>query len=67
MINFKKLFSSAEPVKIGHLTPLSGEYAYFGEWEKEGVDLAAEELNKKAVLTVAKLLFCVKMTGWIRR
>jgi len=47
MINFKKLFSSAEPVKIGHLTPLSGEYAYFGEWEKEGVDLAAEELNKK--------------------
>jgi len=41
------LFPKKEPIKIGHLTPLSGEFSYFGEWEKEGVDLAAEEINKK--------------------
>jgi branched-chain amino acid transport system substrate-binding protein len=42
-----KFLGKIEPIKIGNLTPLSGEYAYFGEWEKEGIDLALEEINKK--------------------
>jgi len=52
----KSMFAKKEPIKIGHLTPLSGEYAYFGEWEKEGVDLAVEEANKKGGISGQKII-----------
>jgi branched-chain amino acid transport system substrate-binding protein len=42
-----KILNKKEPIKIGHLTPLSGEYAYFGKWESEGIDLAVERINGK--------------------
>ncbi len=32
-------------VKIGHIAPLTGDAAIWGEWEKEGIELAAEEIN----------------------
>jgi len=41
-----KIFGKKEAVKIGNLTPLSGDYAYYGEWEKRGIDLALGEINK---------------------
>ena len=52
---FKKTTSKSEPIKIGHLTPLSGEYAYFGEWESEGVDLAAEIVNQRGGINGQKI------------
>lgn len=51
----KSMFAKKEPIKIGHLTPLSGEYAYFGEWESEGIDLAVEEINKKGGINGRKV------------
>jgi branched-chain amino acid transport system substrate-binding protein len=57
MANFLgKILDKKEPIKIGHLTPLSGEYARFGEWEKEGVDLAVEEINKKGGINGQKIV-----------
>jgi len=52
----KSMFAQKEPIKIGHLTPLSGEYAYFGEWEKEGADLAVEMLNKKGGINTQRVV-----------
>ena len=36
-----------EPIKIGHITPLTGDAASYGEWEKDGTDLALAEINAK--------------------
>jgi len=55
-MDFKTLLVKKEPIKIGHLTPLSGEYAYFGEWESQGVDLAAEQINKKGGINGQKIV-----------
>jgi branched-chain amino acid transport system substrate-binding protein len=35
------------PIKIGHITPLTGDAATYGEWEKEGADMALTEWNAK--------------------
>jgi len=56
MVNLKKIFSSKELITIGHLASLSGDYDYYGEWEKEGVDLAVEEINKKGGINGQKIL-----------
>ncbi len=42
-----KILGKKETVKIGSLSPLTGQFAYYGEWEKQGTDLAVEEINKK--------------------
>ena len=52
----KSLLTKKEPIKIGHLAPLSGDYGYYGELEKEGIDLAASEINKKGGINGQKLL-----------
>jgi len=52
----KSLFAKKEPVKIGHLTPLSGEYARYGVWESEGIDLAAARINKKGGINGQKVV-----------
>ena len=36
-----------EGIKIGCITPLSGEGATYGEATKRGIDLAIEEINNK--------------------
>ena len=36
-------------IKIGALFPLSGPGAYFGAQDKQGIELALEELNKAGV------------------
>ena len=41
----KELYQE-ETVKIGSITSITGEYAYYGELEKRGIDLALEEINK---------------------
>ncbi|MDD3886203.1 MAG: hypothetical protein PHI35_04985, partial [Victivallaceae bacterium] len=38
---------SNEPVKIGVILPLSGRYQRFGESNRRGVELAADELNSR--------------------
>ncbi|MFA6376588.1 MAG: ABC transporter substrate-binding protein [Candidatus Paceibacterota bacterium] len=50
------MFVQKEPIKIGHLASLSGDYDYYGEWEKEGIDLAVEGINKKGGINGQKLL-----------
>jgi branched-chain amino acid transport system substrate-binding protein len=39
-----------DPIKIGVITPLSGDAAIYGESLKKGIDLALEETNKTGVL-----------------
>lgn len=34
-----------DPVKLGNINAITGDYAYYGEWEKSGIDLALEEIN----------------------
>jgi branched-chain amino acid transport system substrate-binding protein len=38
--------SWAEPIKIGVLLPLTGDFAFFGEQAKQGMELAVSEINK---------------------
>lgn len=38
---------SREPIKIGHIAPLTGDAAIYGDWEREGTELALAELNTK--------------------
>lgn len=52
----KSLLAKKEPIRIGHLAPLSGDFSYYGEWEKEGIDLAAGEINKKGGINGQKVL-----------
>ncbi len=37
--------AGAEPVYIGHIGPLTGFMAAYGDQEKQGIDLAVEEIN----------------------
>jgi len=53
---FKSLIAKKEPIVIGHLAPFSGDYGYYGELEKEGIDLAVGEINKKGGINGQKLL-----------
>jgi len=49
LILIPSLFTSlvnAEPLKIGALLPLTGDFAFFGEQAKQGMELAVAELNK---------------------
>lgn len=34
-----------EPIVIGHVSPLTGDAAIWGAWEREGIDLALDEIN----------------------
>lgn len=45
--NPDKILERNKPIKIGNISPLTGDYSYYGELEKRGVDLAVEEINKK--------------------
>jgi len=44
-----------EEIKIGVITPLTGEGATYGEATKRGVDLAAEEINQKGGINGKKI------------
>jgi branched-chain amino acid transport system substrate-binding protein len=35
----------AETVVVGHVAPLTGDAAVFGVWEREGIELAVDEIN----------------------
>ena len=39
--------TKAETIKIGHIAPLTGDAAIYGEWETQGIDLAVAEINAK--------------------
>ena len=36
---------AVEPIKLGVAAPFTGDYAQFGEYTKDGVELAVEEIN----------------------
>src|SRR5687768_1168949 len=42
-------FSQEKTIKIGALFPMSGPGAYFGAQDKQGVELALEQINKAGV------------------
>lgn len=42
---FNNCNPTKEQVEIGALLPLSGPGANYGKWEKQGIDLAVEEIN----------------------
>jgi branched-chain amino acid transport system substrate-binding protein len=39
------LRAQSEPIKIGHLTPMTGFLGALGEWAVLGIQMAAEEIN----------------------
>src|SRR5579859_1012305 len=43
------LFAADKPIKLGGLFPMSGPGSYFGAQDKQGVELALEQLNKAGV------------------
>jgi branched-chain amino acid transport system substrate-binding protein len=47
---------TTEPIKIGQVTPLTGDYGWAGELEKQGADLALEEINAKGGINGRKLV-----------
>lgn len=44
--------ASGEPIKIGAILPLSGPVAIFGQWIKEGADLALEDINNSNITII---------------
>jgi branched-chain amino acid transport system substrate-binding protein len=45
-----------EPIKIGHIAPLTGSVSMYGEWEKDGIELAIEEINAKGGINGKKII-----------
>lgn len=45
-----------DSIKIGHITPLTGDVAVYGEWESQGVDLAVEEINNQGGIAGKKIV-----------
>jgi len=43
-------------VKLGHIAPLTGDVAIYGEWETQGIDLAVEEINAKGGINGRQLV-----------
>jgi ABC-type branched-subunit amino acid transport system substrate-binding protein len=43
------LAEETPPVTIGVLLPLTGDFAFFGEQAKQGIEIALTELNRKGV------------------
>ena len=43
------VFAQDKVIKIGGLFPMSGPGAYFGAQDKQGIDLAIEQINKTGV------------------
>ena len=48
--------AESEEIKIGHITPLTGDAALWGEWLKKGIDLAVDEINAKGGVDGKKLV-----------
>ena len=42
--------AQAEPLKIGAVLPLTGTFAFYGQFSKAGIDLAVEDANAKGGL-----------------
>jgi branched-chain amino acid transport system substrate-binding protein len=42
-------------IKIGHIAPLTGDAAIWGNWEVEGIELAVEEINSKGGVVGRKI------------
>jgi len=42
--------TQAEVISIGHIGPLTGFMAGYGEQERQGIDLAVEEINAKGFI-----------------
>ena len=47
--------NASKPIKIGQVTILTGDYAWFGESESQGADLAAEEINAEGGINGRRL------------
>src|SRR3989337_2295459 len=43
------VFAADKAMKIGALLPMSGPGSYFGAQDKQGIELALEQLNKSGV------------------
>lgn len=39
--------TQADTIVIGHIAPLTGDAAVWGVWEREGIDLAVDEINSE--------------------
>jgi len=43
-------------IKIVHISPLTGDAAVWGQWEKEGINLAVEQINKNGGIKGRRLV-----------
>ena len=42
------------PIRIGHLTPMTGFLGTLGQWAVEGIQMAAEEINAASKAACSK-------------
>ena len=47
MVKLSDKILGKKPIKIGNISVMTGDYAHYGDWEKGGIDLALEEINKR--------------------
>jgi len=52
--------TTKEPIKIGATLALTGKYAYIGEAEKNGLNMAIEEINSKGGINGRQLVLIVE-------
>jgi branched-chain amino acid transport system substrate-binding protein len=57
LIGFWELAGAAEPIRIGVIAPMTGVFASFGKFSKEGAILAFEEAKYKAAGREVKAFF----------
>jgi branched-chain amino acid transport system substrate-binding protein len=43
-------------IKIGHIAPLTGDAAIWGQWAKEGIELGVDEINSKGGVKGKKII-----------
>ncbi|HAW50191.1 TPA: hypothetical protein DCX16_04510, partial [bacterium] len=51
-----KIKKESEEIKIGHIAPFTGDGAIWGEWLKDGIDIAVEEINTKGGIKGKRLI-----------
>lgn len=52
---FNQAKNNQSEVTIGHISPFTGNVAVYGKWEKQGIELAIDEINHAGGINGKKL------------
>ena len=56
MLSYLLSSGESKDIKIGHIAPLTGSAAIWGDWENEGIELAVEEINMQGGIAGRRII-----------